>query len=121
MKIIPVFSYEAERSDAPAEMRWTLISMRSASYAGNDEPSEAHSMGNKAAKAGVPKPAGRVEAPEGIRVVSLESPILDIPGHGNVAIDMVTSKPGHASKAGCLLRWRTYRRNADGYGLRWRS
>jgi hypothetical protein len=119
MNIIPVFSYEVERSDAPAETRWTLISMRSAGYAGNDEPSETHSMGNKAAKAGVPKPAGRVEAPEGTRVVSLESPILDIPGHGDVAINMVTSTSGHVSKAGCLLRWHTYRRDTD--GLRRRS
>lgn len=82
---IPVYRYEIHREgEAAPETRWSLVPVRAAGYAGNDEPTDAHPMGNEPADVGDPRPAGHVEAPDGTAIVSMEPPVLAVPGRGNV-------------------------------------
>jgi hypothetical protein len=101
-----VYRYTIERPGEAAETRYTFAPHKGVGYAGNDEPSDAHPMGNEAAEAGQTSPAGHVEAPEGSRIASLEPPILEIPGRGRVDLDAVIgTTEGNAEELGHLLRW----------------
>lgn len=101
-----VYRYAIERAGAPPEPRYTFAPMKGIGYAGNDEPSDAHPMGNEPADVTQTRLAGHVEAPEGSRIVSFEPPILDIPGRGKVDLDAVIGvTEGEATELGHLLRW----------------
>jgi hypothetical protein len=82
-----VYRYEIRRpeSDEP-EMRWSLAPVMPAGYAGDGEPIDAHPMGQEQTDVGQPRPAGEVEAPDGSRIASMDPPILEIPGRGQVAL-----------------------------------
>lgn len=102
-----VYRYPIERGGTPREHRYTFAPMKGVGYAGHDEPSDAHPRGNEPAEAGQTSAAGHVEAPEGSRIVSLEPPILEIPGRGNIDLDAVIgTTDGEASELGHLVRWR---------------
>ncbi|WP_270935334.1 hypothetical protein [Falsiroseomonas oryzae] len=101
-----VYRYEIVRPGVAPEARYTFAPMKGVGYAGNDEPSEAHPMGNEPAEAGQAAPAGHVEAPEGSRIASFEPPILEIPGRGRVDLDAVIGTTGgKAAELGRLVRW----------------
>ncbi|WP_372619611.1 hypothetical protein [Falsiroseomonas sp.] len=102
-----VYRYRIERAGEARETRYTFAPMKGVGYAGNDEPTDAHPMGNEPADVGQTVPAGHVEAPEGSRIVSMEPPILDIPGRGRLDLDAVIgSTEGEAPELGPLVRWR---------------
>jgi hypothetical protein len=101
-----VYRYRIERPGETDETRYTFAPMKGVGYAGNDEPSNAHPMGNEPADVGQAVPAGHVEAPEGSSIVSLEPPILDIPGRGKLELDAVIGiTEGDAAELGRLVRW----------------
>lgn len=101
-----VYRYEIERPGATPEARFSFAPRKGVGYAGNDEPSEAHPMGNQAAEATQSELAGVVEAPEGSAISSFEPPILEIPGRGRVDLDAVIGvTEGHADELGKLIRW----------------
>ena len=105
-----VFRYEIEREGAPAETRFTFAPMKGIGYAGRDEPSDAHPMGNEPAEASQTEPAGHVEAPDGTSIASFEPPTLEIPGRGRVELDAVIGvTEGDAAELGHLLRWQPRR------------
>ena len=86
---IPVYRYEIRRgaADDPAaavESRWSLVPVNVPGYAGRQEPTDAHPMGNEPAETTEMRPHGHVEAPDGTTVVSTEPPVLEIPGRGRV-------------------------------------
>jgi hypothetical protein len=102
-----VFRYAIARPGEAPETRYTFAPHKGVGYAGNDEPSDAHPMGNEPAEAGQARLAGHVEAPEGSSIASLEPPILEIPGRGRVDLDAVIgATEGSADELGHLLRWR---------------
>jgi len=102
-----VYRYEIDRPGAAPEGRFTFAPMKGVGYAGNDEPTDAHPMGNEPAEAGQAEPAGHVEAPEGSSIASLEPPILEIPGRGRVDLDAVIgATDGETGELGRLVRWR---------------
>jgi hypothetical protein len=101
-----VFRYEIERPGLAPETRWSFAPMKGVGYAGNDEPSVAHPMGNEPATAGQAEPAGHVMAPDGSSIASMEPPVLEIPGRGRVDLNAVIgATDGDASVLGKLLRW----------------
>ncbi len=103
----PVYRYEISRPGAAPETRYSFMPVKPGGYAGNDEPSDAHPMGNEAANAGQMHPAGHVEAPEGSRIASMEPPILEIPGQGNVDLLTIIQEGREAApELGHLVRWR---------------
>jgi hypothetical protein len=103
----PVYRYEIRRPGAPAETRWSFQPVKPGGYAGNDEPSAAHPMGNEPADAGQMHPAGHIEAPEGSRIASMEPPMLEIPGRGNIDLhSVIEDGRGAAPELGKLVRWR---------------
>jgi hypothetical protein len=102
-----VYRYPIMRPGQPVEMRFSFAPMKGIGYAGNDEPSDAHPLGNEAAEAGQSEPAGHVEAPDGSSIASFEPPILEIPGRGRLDLDAVIgTTEGDASELGRLVRWR---------------
>ena len=102
-----VYRYQIDRPGQPPEPRHTFAPMKGIGYAGNDESSEAHPMGNQAAQSSQAAPAGHVEAPDGSRIVSFEPPTLEIPGRGSVDISpLIGTTDGDPSELGPLLRWR---------------
>ena len=101
-----VFRYAIIRIGAPPETRWSFAPITGVGHAGNDEPSAAHPMGNQAPTAGQAEPAGHVMAPDGTRIASMEPPILEIPGRGQVDLLAVIGVTGGvAAELGRLLRW----------------
>jgi hypothetical protein len=101
-----VFRYAILRPGAPPETRWSFAPMKGVGYAGNDEPSGAHPMGNEAMTASQAEPAGHVMAPDGTRIASFEPPILEIPGRGHVdLLAVIGVTVGEAVEFGRLLRW----------------
>lgn len=103
---IAVYSYVVEREGERPETRWSLSPVKPSGYAGNDEPMDAHPMGNEPADVGSPEPAGHVEAPDGSSIASLEPPILEIPGRGRVdLLAVIGASEGDAPELGPLLRW----------------
>jgi hypothetical protein len=104
---IPVYRYHVVRAGQPTETRWSLAPVRPSGYAGDDEPSDAHPMGNEPADVSQMQPAGRIEAPNGTAVFSTDPPVLDIPGHGQVALEAAIGVGGgrHAPELGRLVRW----------------
>lgn len=103
---IAIYRYEARPEGAPPETRWSFAPTKAVGYAGNDEPSDAHPFGTEDAGTSQMQEAGHVEAPDGSQVVSLEPPMLDIPGRG--AIDLLALiDPAHpaAKELGSLVRW----------------
>lgn len=102
-----VYRYEIRRPGTAPETRWSFAPMKAVGYAGNDEPSDAHPMGNEAADAGDMHPAGQVEAPEGSRIASFEPPMLDIPGQGMLDLNsIIQPERPDAPNLGPLVRWR---------------
>jgi hypothetical protein len=102
-----VYRYPITREDSPSEIRYTFAPLKGVGYAGHDEPSDAHPRGNEADTAGQTTPAGHVEAPDGTRIVSMEPPVLDIPGRGHIDLAAVIgSTEGDAAELGHLVRWR---------------
>ncbi len=82
-----VYRYEIRRpGGVPAEPRWTFIPVKPAGYAANDEPSDAHPLGQEPADVGTPRRFGEIEAPDGAQIISYEPPILELPGRGQVAL-----------------------------------
>ncbi len=105
-KRFDVYRYEIERAGEASETRWSFAPMKGVGYAGNDEPSDGHPLGNEAAETSDMTPAGHVEAPDGSSIVSLEPPILDIPGRGKVdLLAVIGVGEGKASELGSLIRW----------------
>jgi hypothetical protein len=101
-----VYRYEIARPGEAAEARYSFAPMKGVGYAGNDEPSDAHPLGNEPAEAGQTRLAGHVEAPDGSAIASFEPPILEIPGRGRVDLGAVIGvTEGHADELGRLLRW----------------
>lgn len=81
-----VFRYFIVSTEGPPEARWSF----------------AHPIGNQ--------PAGLVEAPEGSRIASLEPPVLEIPGRGQVdLLAVIGVTDGRAEELGALLRWHPLR------------
>jgi hypothetical protein len=103
---IVVYCYEVERQGEPAETRWSLAPVKPAGYAGSDEPKDANPMGNEPADVGDPEPAGHVEAPDGTRIVTMEPPVLEIPGHGRLdLLPVLGASESAAPELGRLVRW----------------
>ncbi len=101
-----VFRYAIIRFGAPPETRFSFAPMKGVGYAGHDEPSDAHPMGNEAASVSQAEPAGHVMAPDGTRIASLEPPILDIPGRGRVdLLAVIGVTEGNATGLARFLRW----------------
>ncbi len=101
-----VYRYAIERPGAAEEARFSFAPMKGVGYAGNDEPSNAHPMGNDVAEAGQAEPAGHVEAPDGSTIISMEPPILEIPGRGQVDLNAVIgANHGETSEVAELVRW----------------
>jgi hypothetical protein len=87
-----------------------IPSERDLLYAGNDEPTDAHPMGNAQAETGAPEPAGHVEAPPDSRIASFEPPILEIPGRGSVdLLAVIGATAGNADDLGRFVRYRPNR------------
>lgn len=106
MARFPVYRYALRRPGAAPETRWSFQPVKPGGYAGNDEPHEAHPMGMEDAEPTQMHPAGEVEAPEGSTIVSLEPPMLELPGQGSVDIRAVIEEGrGAAPELGHLLRW----------------
>jgi hypothetical protein len=107
-EFISVYRYRVERAGQTAETRWSFAPVRPSGYAGDNEPSNAHPMGNMPANVSQMEPAGQVEVPDGTTIFSTDPPILDIPGHGRVALEAVigVGGGGHASELDRLVRWR---------------
>jgi hypothetical protein len=105
-----VYRYEIRRPDDDGpETRWSLVPVRPYGYAGDDEPSEAHPMGGEQAEVGQPRPAGEVEAPDGSRIASMDPPILEIPGRGQVALLAIMGEgEGGAGPLAREVRFRAY-------------
>jgi hypothetical protein len=102
-----VYRYEIDRPGEAPEQRHSFAPMKGVGYAGNDEPSEAHPMGNQPAQASQSAPAGHIEAPDGSSIVSFEPPTLEIPGRGRVDVSAVIgATEGDAAELGRLLRLR---------------
>jgi len=107
-ELIPVYRYRVERARASTETRWSLAPVRPGGYAGEDEPIDAHPMGNEPAHVSQMQPAGHVEVPDGTMILSLDPPILDIPGHGHIALEAAIGVGGGRTDApGYLVHWRT--------------
>ena len=105
-----VYRYFIVSTAGPAEARWSFAPLKGVGYAGHDEPSFAHPMGNQPAATSQTEPAGHVEAPEGSRIASFEPPILDIPGRGQVdLLAVIGVTEGRAEELGVLLRWHPLR------------
>ncbi len=101
-----VFRYAIIRFGAPPETRFFFAPMKGVGYAGDDEPSGAHPVGNGAATACQAEPAGHVMAPDGTRIASLEPPILEIPGRGQVdLLAVIGVTEGRARDLARFLRW----------------
>jgi hypothetical protein len=101
-----VYRYEVERPGQPPEPRYSFVPVKGTRYAGRDEPIGATPQSNDEAAPTQPDPAGHVEAPDGTTVVSMEPPILEIPGQGKVDLDAVIGvTEGRTSGAGSLVRW----------------
>jgi hypothetical protein len=101
-----IYRYEIERPGEADEPRYSFAPMKGVGYAGNDEPSDAHPLGNEPAEATQSHPAGHVEAPEGTTIASFEPPTLEIPGRGRVDLSAVMGvTEGDASELGRLVRW----------------
>lgn len=105
-----IYRYEIRREGEPPETRWSFAPVKPAGYAGNDEPTDAHPMGNEAADTDAPAPAGHVEAPAGSRIASLEPPVLEIPGRGSVdLLAVIGATEGNADDLGRFVRYRPKR------------
>jgi hypothetical protein len=106
-ELVPVYRYRVERAGASTETRWSLSPVRPSGYAGEDEPIDAHPMGNEPVHVSQMQPAGHVEVPDGTRILSLDPPILDIPGQGHVALEAAIGVGGgHTDTPGYLVHWR---------------
>lgn len=103
---IPVYRYDIRRPGAADERRWSFVPMKASGYAGNDEPSDAHPMGNEAADAGDMHLAGHVEVPDGSSIASMEPPMVDIPGRGALDLSsLIQPERADAPELGHLVRW----------------
>ena len=75
-------------------------------YAGNDEPSDAHPMGNEPTDTSQMRLAGHIEAPDGSAIVSMEPPMLEIPGRGALDLNsLIQPERPDAPDLGPLVRW----------------
>ncbi len=103
---IPVYRYEIRRPDAATETRWSFMPVKPGSYAGSDEPSDAHPMGNEPTDTSQMQLAGHVEVPDGSSIVSMEPPMLDIPGRGALDLNsIIQPERVDAPELGSLVRW----------------
>ncbi|MGG5819895.1 hypothetical protein [Falsiroseomonas sp. HW251] len=107
MERFEVYRYVIGGAGAAEEERYSLAPMKGVRYAGRDEPQGAAPQENSEAETGQHEPAGIVEAPEGSRIASLDPPILDIPGQGQVELHaIIGATAGNADGAGRAVRWR---------------
>lgn len=107
MERFEIYRYVVTREGAPDETRYSLAPLKGVRYAGRDEPEGAVPQENTPDTTGPHEPAGVVEAPDGSRVTSLDPPVIDIPGHGQVDLHAVIgATEGKAEDAGRLVRWR---------------
>ena len=80
-----VFRYAIIRFGAPPETRFSFAPMKGV---------------------GQTEPAGHVMAPDGTRIASLEPPILEIPGRGQVdLLAVIGVTEGKARELARFLRW----------------
>jgi hypothetical protein len=102
----PVYQYEIRRPDRATETRWSFVPLSPGGYAGNDEPSDAHPMGNEPADLSQMQLAGHVEAPDGSTITSMEPPMLEIPGRGSLDLNsLIQPERADAPQLGHLVRW----------------
>jgi hypothetical protein len=102
-----VYRYAISHQGATKETRYSFAPMKGVRYAGRDEPLGATPQENTDVTTGQHEPAGEVEAPEGTTVVSLDPPVLEIPGHGQVELQaIIGATAGQATELGRLVRWR---------------
>ena len=107
MERFEVYRYVVTREGEADETRYSLAPMKGVRYAGRDEPQGAAPQENSGAEAGQHEPAGAVEAPTGSRIASLDPPVLEVPGQGQVDLHAVIgATEGKADGAGRSLRWR---------------
>jgi len=105
-----VYRYAVSREGEPTETRYSFAPMKGVRYAGRDEPLGATPQDNAEASTGQHEPAGEVEAPDGTTLASLDPPVLDIPGRGQVELQAVIgATEGEATELGHLVRWRPRR------------
>ncbi len=103
---IPVYRYQIHRAGEAPETRWSFVSVRPGGYAGNDEPSDAHPMGSEPADTGQMELAGHIEAPDGSAIVSMEPPMLEIPGRGALDLNsIIQPERQDAPELSPLVRW----------------
>jgi hypothetical protein len=100
---IAVYCYEA----GPEGTRWSFAPVKPTGYAGSDEPKGANPLGDDLSEPSSPEPAGHLEAPSGTRIASVEPPVLDIPGHGQIdVLAVIGASDGKADDLGHLVRWK---------------
>ena len=103
---IAIYSYVINRPGATPETRWSFAPLKPGGYAGNDEPSDAHPMGNEPTDVSQMHLAGHIEVPDGSQISGMEPPMLDIPGHGLVDLNsIIQAERRDAPELGHLVRW----------------
>lgn len=107
MERFEVYRYVVTRDGAPEETRYSLAPMKGVRYAGRDEPQGAAPQENTSAETGQHEPAGAIEAPDGSRIASLDPPVIEVPGGGQVELHaIIGATDGTADGAGRAVRWR---------------
>ena len=105
-KRIPVYRYEIRRAGEATETRWSFVPVHPGGYAGHDEPSDAHPMGNEPTDISQMQLAGHIEAPDGSRIAGMEPPVLEIPGRGSLDLNsLIQPEREAAPELGHLVRW----------------
>ena len=107
MERFEVYRYVVTQEGEEDDTRYSLAPMKGVRYAGRDEPQGAAPQENGDAETGQHEPAGTIEAPAGSRIASLDPPILEVPGLGNVELHaIIGATEGNADGAGRLVHWR---------------
>lgn len=99
---IPVYRYVVEREGQAPELHWTLAPLR---YVSDDDISDTRSFGTMPTEAGLPEPVGHIEALDGTTVVCLEPPVLEVPGHGRIALAVAIDAGDETSDLSRVLCW----------------
>lgn len=99
---IPVNRYVVEREGQEAELHWSFAPLPDAGEAATPDTASFRTM---LAEAKAPEPVGHIEAPDGTMVVWVEPPVLEIPGHGRIALEVAIGASGETSDLRRILRW----------------
>ncbi|MDO9501518.1 hypothetical protein [Falsiroseomonas sp.] len=99
----PLYRYETQHPDGPAEARYSFAPMEGVGYAGRGSATSAGDADTPSTEA---RPAGHVEAPAGSRIVNVEPPTLEVPGRGQVDISAVVGvTDGETSATSDVVLW----------------